>query len=104
MGLLVKGQWQDRWYDTESNQGEFIREDASFRNWIGPEGPFQPEPGRYHLYISLACPWAHRTLIFRELKELQDIIDVSVVSPIMLEQGWTYREDEGSTGLVPRAT
>jgi len=106
MGLLVNGQWQDTWYDTGSSKGKYIREDAQFRNWItadgsaGPTGSegFQAEAGRYHLYVSLACPWAHRTLIMRALKGLEDMIDVSVVSPIMLEHGWTYDIAQDSTG------
>ena len=101
MGLLVDGNWVDQWYETDSNQGEFKRQDSLFRNWVtadgsaGPsgEGGFQAEAGRYHLYVSLACPWAHRTLIFRELKGLADIISVSVVEPLMLEQGWAFSED-----------
>jgi len=106
MGMLVDGQWQDVWYDTKSSGGRFVRENARFRNWVtadgsaGPdgEGGFKAEPGRYHLYVSLACPWAHRTLIMRALKGLEDLIDVSVVSPIMLDHGWTYHRDEGSSG------
>jgi putative glutathione S-transferase len=106
MGLLVEGQWKDQWYDTTSSGGKFVRESARFRNWVtsdgspGPtgEGGFKAEPGRYHLYVSLACPWAHRTLIMRALKGLEDIIAVSVVSPIMLENGWTFDEATGSTG------
>ena len=99
MGLLVDGQWQDRWYDTSASGGRFIREDAQFRNWLGAEdSPFEAESGRYHLYVSLACPWAHRTLIVRALKGLEDHIGVSIVSPIMLENGWTFVRDEGSTG------
>lgn len=106
MGLLVDGKWQDTWYDTKSSGGKFVREDAQFRHWItldgsaGPsgEGGFKAEPGRYHLYVSLACPWAHRTLIMRTLKGLEDLISVSVVSPIMLENGWTYDETTGSSG------
>ena len=98
MGLLVNGQWQDQWYDTEKSGGEFIREDARFRNWVtadgepGPtgEGGFVAEPGRYQLFVSLACPWAHRTLIFRALKQLQDVISVAVARPEMLENGWEY--------------
>ena len=89
MGLLMEGQWVDRWYDTDSNQGKFIRSKSQFRNWVtadgsaGPsgEGGFKAEAGRYHLYVSLACPWAHRTLIFRKLKNLQDMISLSVVNP-----------------------
>lgn len=98
MGLLVDGQWQDRWYDTSESGGRFIREDAQFRDQISADGDFQPDSGRYHLYVSLACPWAHRTLIVRKLKELEAHIDVSVVSPIMLEHGWTFSESEGSSG------
>ncbi|SHF30488.1 putative glutathione S-transferase [Microbulbifer donghaiensis] len=106
MGLLVNGQWQDRWYDTEKSHGEFVREAAQLRNWItadgspGPsgEGGFAAEKDRYHLYVSLACPWAHRTLIFRQLKGLADYIGVSVVSPYMREHGWTFNTDEGSSG------
>ena len=107
MGLLVDGVWQERWYDTESTGGAFERKEASFRNWItadgsaGPsgEGGFTAASGRYHLYVSLACPWAHRTLIFRRLKGLGDHISVSVVHPDMLADGWTFRTDfEGATG------
>lgn len=101
MGLLVDGKWHDRWYDTKKSNGEFIREDAQYRNWINADGSAGPtgnggfiaEADRYHLYVSLACPWAHRTLIFRELKSLQDIISVSVVHPHMLEQGWSFADD-----------
>ena len=107
MGLLVDGKWQDQWYDTRSTGGAFKRQAATFRNWVttdGDSGPhgrggFAAESGRYHLYVSLACPWAHRTLIFRALKGLEDHIQVSVVHPDMLDQGWTFRTDEhGATG------
>jgi len=106
MGMLVDGQWQDVWYDTDSSGGKFERETAQLRHWVtadggaGPsgEGGFAAERGRYHLYVSLACPWAHRTLIMRQLKDLAEVIGVSVVSPLMLEHGWTFREEEGSTG------
>ncbi len=98
MGLLVNGKWQDRWYDTSESGGRFIREDAQFRNWIGEDSRYPAESGRYHLYVSLACPWAHRTLIVRSLKGLEEHISVSVVSPIMLENGWTFERSEGSTG------
>ena len=102
MGLLVDGKWQDRWYDTDGNDGEFKRQEQAFRHWItkdgsaGPsgEGGFKAEPGRYHLYVSLACPWAHRTLIFRELKGLQEMIGVTVVEPKMLDNGWELPESE----------
>lgn len=98
MGLLVDGKWQDRWYDTGKNAGKFVREDARFRNWItsdgrpGPSGKggFAAEAGRYHLYVSLACPWAHRTVIFRKLKGLEDLIGLTIVHPHMLENGWEY--------------
>lgn len=106
MGLLVNGVWQDQWYDTKSTGGRFERTVTNFRNWItadgaaGPsgEGGFTAERGRYHLYVSLACPWAHRTLIFRKLKKLEDIISVSVVHPLMREEGWTFGEYPGATG------
>ncbi|MFW1208229.1 glutathione S-transferase family protein [Vibrio parahaemolyticus] len=90
MGKLVEGVWHDGWYDTKANGGKFVREDAGFRDWIknDSEAVFQPESGRYHLYVSLACPWAHRTLIFRKLKGLEPHIDVTVVCPDMLSQGW----------------
>ncbi|MBD3664633.1 glutathione S-transferase family protein [Sulfitobacter sp. TSTF-M16] len=107
MGLLVDGKWQDQWYDTKSTDGAFKRSEAQFRNWLtadggpGPDGQkgFKAESGRYHLYVSLACPWAHRTLIFRQLKDLADHIDVSVVHPDMLGDGWTFDDDfAGATG------
>ncbi|MEF1175199.1 glutathione S-transferase family protein, partial [Vibrio sinaloensis] len=90
MGKLVEGVWHDVWYDTKSSNGKFIREDAGFRHWVEnrADAEFQPESGRYHLYVSLACPWAHRTLIFRELKGLTDHIDVTVVCPDMMSEGW----------------
>lgn len=105
MGKLVEGTWHDVWYDTKSSGGKFVRADAGFRNWItkdgspGPtgKGGFTPEKGRYHLYVSLACPWAHRTLIFRELKGLQEFVDVSVVHFLMGKDGWTFDEGEGVT-------
>ena len=103
MGLLVDGKWQDKWYDTEENGGRFEREDAGFRNWVtvdGSAGPtgvggFKAESDRYHLYVSLACPWAHRTLVYRKLKGLENIIPISVVHPFMGEHGWTFTEGEG---------
>ncbi|MCH4902433.1 MULTISPECIES: glutathione S-transferase family protein [Pseudomonas] len=105
MGLLVDGRWQDKWYES-SKDGAFQREQAQRRNWVtrngepGPsgEGGFAAEAGRYHLYVSLACPWAHRTLILRKLKGLESLIDVSVVSWLMLENGWTFDQNLGSTG------
>lgn len=90
MGQLVNGTWHDTWYDTKSNGGKFVREDAGFRDWVqdSPQAQFQAESGRYHLYVSLACPWAHRTLILRTLKGLEPHIDVTVVCPDMLGEGW----------------
>ena len=106
MGLLVDGKWQDAWYDTKKSGGRFERSKSKFRNWVtadgapGPEGEggFKAEPGRYHLYVSLACPWAHRTLIFRRLKGLEKMIDVSVVNWLMGAEGWTF---EPGPGVVP---
>ncbi|WP_417532130.1 glutathione S-transferase family protein [Marinobacter lipolyticus] len=99
MGLLVDGKWHDQWYDTSKTGGKFEREAARFRNWVtvdgspGPEGQggFKAESGRYHLYVSMACPWAHRTLIFRKLKGLEKHVSVSVVHPDMVENGWEFR-------------
>lgn len=91
MGLLVDGQWHDQWYDTASTGGEFIRQDSQFRHRIGEPG-FEAEAGRYHLFVSLACPWAHRTLIFRTLKGLEHIIGVTIVDARMLERGWAFSE------------
>lgn len=103
MGLLVDGVWQDKWYDTSETGGRFVRKDAQFRNWITPDGEpgptgrggFKAESGRYHLYVSYACPWAHRTLIFRLLKGLEESIPISVVHWLMGEHGWTFAEGEG---------
>ena len=106
MGLLVDGNWVDEWYDTKSTGGRFVRKESQFRNWVtadGSAGPtgrggFKAEAGRYHLYVSYACPWAHRTLIMRALKGLEDMISVSVVGMTMLEHGWTFDTTDGSTG------
>lgn len=106
MGLLVDGVWHDTWYETEKTGGRFERSKSQFRNWVtrdgapGPsgEGGFEAEPGRYHLYVSYACPWAHRTLIFRTLKRLEDVISVSVVHHFMGENGWTFKAEDGATG------
>ncbi|WP_457584008.1 glutathione S-transferase family protein [Ensifer canadensis] len=105
MGRLVDGVWQDVWYDTAATKGHFKRSESQFRNWItsdgsaGPsgEGGFKAEAGRYHLYVSLACPWAHRTLIFRKLKKLEDLISVSIVDPLMLSKGWEFKGKDGGT-------
>lgn len=107
MKTLINGEWTDRSNEPQTGDGSFKRKDTAFRNWITPdgspgpsgEGGFEPESGRYHLYVSYACPWAHRTLIYRHLKGLTDHISVSVVSPIMLENGWELTDDyPGATG------
>ena len=107
MGQLIDGHWQQGWYDTRSTGGEFVRDTSRFRNWVTPdgapgpsgEGGFAAASGRYHLYVSLACPWAHRTLILRAVKELSDHVGVSVVHPDMREDGWEFRTDfAGATG------
>ena len=107
MGKLIDGEWSSEWYDTRATGGAFKRDTSRYRNWVtadgapGPsgEGGFKAESGRYHLYVSYACPWAHRTLIFRALKGLEDHIDVSVVHPDMLDNGWEFRTDfAGATG------
>ncbi len=106
MGLLVDGEWHQQWYDTASSGGRFVRAQSSYRNWITPDGSagptgeagFTAEAGRYHLYVSLACPWAHRALIIRKLKRLEEMISVSVVHWRMLDHGWTF---EDGPGVVP---
>jgi putative glutathione S-transferase len=103
MGMLVDGQWHDVWYDTRLSKGRFVRTEAQFRNWItrdgsaGPSGKsgFKAEPGRYHLYVSYACPWAHRTLIFRKLKGLETMISISATHSYMGEEGWTFAPGPG---------
>lgn len=104
MGLLVEGVWQQDGDRTKG--GHFVRPTTSFRSWVTPDGSpgptgqagFKAEPGRYHLYVSLSCPWAHRTVIFRKLKGLENVVSMSVVSPDMLKDGWTFNTDEGSSG------
>ncbi|MDC1480810.1 glutathione S-transferase family protein [Ascidiaceihabitans sp.] len=107
MGLLVDGVWHDTWYDTKSTGGKFERSQAKFRNWITAEGSagpsgisgFKAETGRYHMYVSDACPWAHRALIFRRIKDLSNHITISTVHPDMLSDGWSFEKDEyGATG------
>ncbi|MEL6555852.1 MAG: glutathione S-transferase family protein [Cyanobacteria bacterium J06621_11] len=108
MGLLIDGQWHNQWYDTDSTGGKFERSQAQFRNWItangsaGPSGKagFKAEAGRYHLYASYACPWVHRVLIYRMLKGLEDMIDVSFVDWFMGEHGWTFHESKQGEGIV----
>ena len=98
MGILIDGQWHDAWYDTKASQGRFVRSEAQFRNWITPDGSpgpsgrggFRAEPNRYHLYVAFACPWAHRTLIFRKLKALEPLISFSAVNNYMGTEGWTF--------------
>ncbi len=94
MGYLLNGVWNDGWYQTAATAGEFIRPDAKFHNRITVDGSsgYRAEPGRYHLYVSLACPWAHRTLIFRKLKKLEALISVSIVEPVMSSEGWAFSE------------
>jgi len=103
MGMLIDGQWQDVWYDTAASGGRFLRKESAFRHWVTPDGTtgpsgdggFAAEPGRYHLYVSLACPWAHRTLIMRALKGLAPLVSVSAVHWLMREQGWTFTDGPG---------
>ncbi|MBX9458533.1 MAG: glutathione S-transferase family protein [Rhizobium sp.] len=105
MGLLVDGEWKDVWYDTKQSKGQFVRAQSSFRNFVTPDGSagptgkagFKAESGRYHLYVSLACPWAHRTLVFRKLKGLEEHISLSIVHYRMLENGWEFHAGEGAT-------
>lgn len=98
-GYLDNGRWTPGWYDTRATGGEFVRRASSFRNFVSadPASEFPAQPGRYHLYVSLACPWAHRTLIFRVLKQLQDVISVSVVEPVMSAEGWAFGDGPGAT-------
>ena len=103
MGKLVDGTWHDVWYETEKHDGRFERQDSLFRSWVtadgsaGPSGDagYKAEAGRYHLYVSLACPWAHRTMIMRKLKGLEDMISVSVVNSFMGSEGWTFDAGPG---------
>ena len=98
MGQLVEGVWRDQWYEARNTGGHFERPQSQFRHWITADGPFRPEPGRYHLYVSLACPWAHRALIFRVLKGLEAAISISVTHWLMGEQGWTF---EPGPSVIP---
>ena len=106
MGLLVDGVWHDQWHDTGATGGRFVRRESQFRSWVTPdgapgrtgEGGFRAERSRYHLYVSLACPWAHRTIIFRKLKGLEDAVGMSVVHWLSREHGWTFQP---APGVVP---
>ena len=100
MGQLIDGKWHPgQGFARET--GEFVRQSSRFRDWIGTEGSsgFAPEPGRYHLYVARACPWCHRALIYRSLKKLEDVVSVSYVEPLMLEEGWTFAEPDPLTGV-----
>jgi glutathionyl-hydroquinone reductase len=98
-GYLLKGEWKTGWYDTRGSGGEFQRQASAFHDCVTADGSsgFKAEPGRYHLYVSLACPWAQRTLIFRKLKRLEEVISVSVVDPVIGEQGWVFSDAPGCT-------
>ncbi len=100
MGQLIDGKWSTEWYDTKKSGGKFVRSVAAFRNWITADGSsgYKAESGRYHLYVSAACPWAHRTLIFRKLKQLEDHISVDFVHPDMIDDGWTFAKDGVAQG------
>ncbi len=106
MGLLVDGKWTDKWYDTKETGGKFVRSESQWRDWVTADGKpaegrsrgLKAEPGRYHLYVSLACPWAHRTLIMRRLKKLEDVISVSIVHHFMGKDGWAFLTEDGATG------
>jgi len=99
----VQKDWKQEWYDTKSTGGRFVRQESQFRNWITPDGSpgpsgkggFKAEVDRYHLYVSLACPWAHRTLIYRKLKGLEEMISISIVNAFMGEEGWTFEPGPG---------
>ncbi len=94
MGLLIEGEWHDTWYDTKQTGGRFVRKAPAFRSWVSADSKdHAAAPGRYHLYVSYACPWAHRTLIVRKLKALDDQISVSVVQPLMLADGWVFDDE-----------
>ena len=101
--MLVDGVWIDRWYDTAADQGHFVRKESAFRHWITPDGSpgptgdggFAAETGRYRLYVSLACPWAHRVLVMRALKGLETILPLSVTNWVMADQGWNFQAGPG---------
>jgi glutathionyl-hydroquinone reductase len=103
-GIFIDGLWRSEWYDTASAGGRFVPTEPVFRNWITPEGSpgpsgeggFPVERGRYHLYVSLACPYAHRTVIFRKLKRLEDVISMSILEPVMGDAGWEFGSGPGT--------
>lgn len=99
MGYLQQGVWHEGWYDTSKTAGEFVRQESQFRRFVTVDGAsgFRAEPGRYHLYVSLACPWAHRTIIYQKLKQLEEVISMSIVDPVMSNQGWTFTDGVGCT-------
>ncbi len=101
MGLLIEGVWKDRWYDTSKTEGRFVRKPSSFRGRVTADGSsgFSPEAGRYHLYVSIACPWAHRTLIYRRIKGLAELVPLSVVDPRMGDEGWTFSGETFADGV-----
>jgi putative glutathione S-transferase len=102
MGRLVDGKWSTDWYDTKPTTGRFVRKESAFRDWVRADGStrFAPEADRYHLYVSLACPWAHRTLIFRKLKKLEAAIPVSIVHPLMAENGWSLENPDATPDVT----
>ncbi|MCH9769926.1 MAG: glutathione S-transferase family protein, partial [Gammaproteobacteria bacterium] len=106
MGLLIDGKWHDQPVDTRKTGGEFKRPDTSFRNWItkdgSAEGGFKAEKGRYHLYVAYACPWAHRTILYRKLKKLEDVISMSTVHPHMADHGWEFKGEEHQDPLYQK--
>lgn len=99
MGYFIQGEWHEGWYDTRKTGGEFIRAESRFHNVVTADGAsgYPAEAGRYHLYVSLACPWAHRTLILRALKKLEAIVSVSIVDPVISEGGWAFRDEQEDT-------
>jgi len=102
MGRLIEGRWSEEWYDTKSTKGRFVRQESAFRDQVRSDGStdFTPAAGRYHLYVSLACPWAHRTLIVRKQKRLEDAITVSVVHPLMADGGWSFANPDVTPGVT----
>jgi glutathionyl-hydroquinone reductase len=102
MGMLIDGEWQNAPLAAQSGSGEFVRQTSAFRNQITADGSsgFKAAPGRYHLYVSRACPWCHRTMIYRVMKRLENIISISFVEPAMLDEGWTFAQPDPITGAL----